>query len=92
MVLESPLSFGLQGLDNLEELYLNSNKLIKIESNLFQYLNKLKIFDLNCNHIEHIYAYGFQGLDNLEELRFGGNPKQQIEPNLIQNMKKLKLI
>ena len=75
MVLESPLSFGLQGLDNLEELYLNSNKLIKIESNLFQYLNKLKILNLNCNHIyAYIYAYGFQ--DNLEELRFGGNPKQ----------------
>ena len=36
-------SNGFQGLNNLEELNLNSNKLAKIESNLFQHLNKLKI-------------------------------------------------
>ena len=48
---------------NLEELNLDSNNLIKVETNSFQHLSKLKKFDLGWYQIEQIDSNGFQGLD-----------------------------
>ena len=45
--------FGFLPHGNLEELDLRENRLIKIESNSLQHLNKLKIFEIS-NQIDQI--------------------------------------
>ena len=63
-----------QGLDNLEELYFDWNRLSKIEANTFHNLKKLKILDLKQNRLDEIAANGFHGLEShLEELNLGEN-------------------
>ena len=38
---------SFNGLENLEELYLNDNKLTKIEAGLFEQLKKLKLLNMS---------------------------------------------
>ena len=85
-------TFGCSNLEefqNLEELNLNNNVLTKIESNSFQYLNKLKKLDLGWNQIEQIDSNGFQGLENLEELDLSENKLTKIKSNTFQQLSKL---
>ena len=79
---------------DLDKLDLAHKKLIKIESNSFQHLNKLQILNLGSNRIEQIEInrFQFQGLDNLEELNLSDNKLTKIESNSFQHLKTLKLL
>ena len=83
---------GFKGLDNLEKLYLRSNKLTKIESNTFQHLTKLKKLNLSENQIEQIDVDGFKGLDNLEKLNLSDNKLSVVESKSFQHFKNIKNI
>ena len=76
--------------ENLELLEIGSTCISRIESNAFEYLNKLKLLILSENQIEQIETNGFQGLDNLEELNLDGNKLTKIELNSFQHLNKLK--
>jgi Leucine-rich repeat (LRR) protein len=65
------------------------NHLTKIESNVFQHMNKLKRLFLCNNQITQIETNGLNGLENLEKLLLDGNRLTEIDSILFQRLNKL---
>ena len=62
------------GLDNLEELYMQSNKIFQIEANTFVSLHStLAYLDLSFNDIKKIRANTFNSLTSLLKLNLNDN-------------------
>jgi Leucine-rich repeat (LRR) protein len=66
--------------DTLKELYLQENKIVKIEN--VNILSKLVILDISYNLVEHI-----EGIDNLKEL-----DALYLTTNKIDNVGELKVL
>ncbi len=79
-----------QGLDNLQELNLNFNKIKSIENATFSCMSKLETLNLNSNELQILYAGTFQGLDNLQKLNLGRNDIKSIENGTFSCLKRLK--
>lgn len=78
--------FTFDGLNRLEILNLEDNKLIKIEKNLFNGLNQLKLLSLESNKIIEIDKTVFNGLDNLELVCLNNNPVSNMFPTLLTSL------
>ncbi|CAF0802950.1 unnamed protein product [Brachionus calyciflorus] len=80
------------GLEFLEDIYLNDNDLSEIESNAFLGLNSVKILSLRGNKLTKITSGMFNGLEMLQELYLGLNKISEIESRGFQDLKNLKFL
>jgi Leucine-rich repeat (LRR) protein len=74
---------------NLKYLFLNGNKLRRIEPNTFKSLDKLLQLTIYDNQIEEIDATMFETLVNLKELDLSCNKLKRIGSNLFSRLVKL---
>lgn len=74
---------ALQDLRDLRELNLSSNKLVKLPSYQFKYLQRLEILDLSNNELITISQQALDGLGSLRRLRLDGNAMQRLDINSI---------
>jgi len=78
-------TFG--GLINLNELYLSSNQISKInDPSTFNSLINLKILSLENNQLVSLNQSIFVGLQNLEEVYLGSNPISQKQPSFVRSL------
>lgn len=77
-----------EGLDNLEELYLNGNNIVTFVPNF----PHLKILHLEHNNITTLTKDIFMPLGELEELHLHYNDLEQISVGVFQNLTNLKLL
>ena len=73
-----------KGLNNLESLYLNDNKIKQLEYGLFNELYNLKELWLESNNIISIDRNVFAGLNQLEKVCLNDNPINIMFPNNIK--------
>ena len=66
---------------HLQTLYLNDNRITKIEKNAFAGLNSLQLLNLSANNIDKIEKNAFEGLNSLQRLNLSGNDIDKIEKN-----------
>ena len=76
--------------DDLYELYLDQNKIEKIEKNTFNGLSSLQSLSLSENEIEKIEENAFNGLSTLKELKLSFNKIKVIEDNTFNGLSSLK--
>jgi len=70
-----------KGFENLEKLYLQENKLMKLEQGLFYNLSNLKELWLESNRIESVDKNIFVGLEKLKKVCLDENPISFKSPN-----------
>jgi Leucine-rich repeat (LRR) protein len=80
------------GLNSLEYLYLQNNKIIIIEQGAFNALSNLKVLVLGENNITTLKAGSFTGLYNLERLNLCDNKFEVIEPGAFSELYSLKYL
>ncbi|MBU5436975.1 leucine-rich repeat domain-containing protein [Tissierella sp. MSJ-40] len=80
--------YAFNGLDRLEELYLNENMINEIEKDAFYGLNNLIHLDMDENYISNIEA--IRNLPNLKELYMRYNDIRDISP--VEDLKNLTLL
>ena len=78
-----------EGMDNLERLHLNVNKLTSVPLNTFMKLTKLKYIDLDNNQIEELPNGLFKNNVNLEKIWLYGNKLKFIGSTLFDGLTKL---
>ena len=74
------------GFDQLEELYLEKNKINKIENGLFNKLTKLRELWLESNAIVSIDRNSFFGSNDLELVCLSKNPVSVLFPNSLASI------
>jgi Leucine-rich repeat (LRR) protein len=77
--------------ENLEELNLRGNKLLKFPQEIFKSYKSLKSLNLSGNEIESLPEEKLKSLEKLEVLHLGGN-KIQTLPNDIGELRNLKVL
>ncbi|XP_077986540.1 uncharacterized protein LOC144440942 [Glandiceps talaboti] len=65
-------SSSLQGLVNLQELYLNGGSITEVADDTFKDLKKLRILDLSNNNFACFPSKSLKPLTNVEIIRFSG--------------------
>jgi hypothetical protein len=91
---EIPLSFFDNSFfENIEKLFLNSNKITNLPENVFEPLKNLKYLNLSRNFIAKIDTRPFKNLSNLVELDLSNNNISNIENHSfdLPELTKLKL-
>ncbi|XP_070592846.1 toll-like receptor 13 [Erythrolamprus reginae] len=76
----------------LERLDLSFNKITKITSDDFRYLNNLKAFYINGNQIAFVSSHTFDNLNNLQELHIGQNSLATITQPFSRSLNKLEVL
>ena len=79
-------SSTFNGLDKLEILNLEDNKIMKIQSGLFKELTNLKKISLESNNIISLDKSAFIGLKNLETVCLSGNPISHMFPSELTSL------
>lgn len=85
-------SLSLNGAENLQMIFLYSNRLTTVNDYCFVHSKNLKILDLSTNKISQIQAFAFNSLNNLEELSLSNNQIKSIEDATFQPLTQLKWI
>ena len=87
--------YALVNLKNLEDLYLNENRIVFVEADLFHDCTKLKVLNLVNNEIERFDAQSLSLLVSLEFFHFYSNRLHAIEsntfPRCLDKLRKLNL-
>ena len=73
----------VDGIENVQDLYLNSNRLRMISSNTFKDLVNIKWIFLQNNKIDFIDENAFRGLRNLEKIKIGANIICRNDPKFV---------
>ena len=72
---------------NLNELYLSSNQIRKIDdASTFSNLLNLKIVNINNNQLVSLNQSIFYGLENLESVFLVNNPICETDPNFVRSL------
>ena len=81
----------LNQLQNLKELYLDSNKISQINDNMFVNLRQLEVLSLRGNNIRLLNnKLAFSGLSfNLNKLNLAANQIETIDSNVLSQLSKL---
>jgi Leucine-rich repeat (LRR) protein len=79
----------LKQFPKLEILFLNMNKLVSLDGNLFQHTRKLQSVDFYANELEHVGENLLTGLENLKYASFQNNPCIDIYANTHQKVQEL---
>ena len=74
---------------HLQTLYLNDNRITKIEKNAFAGLNSLQLLNLSANNIDKIEKNAFEGLNSLLVLNLYANNIDKIENNAFEGLNSL---
>lgn len=85
-------SLSLNGAENLQMIFLYSNRLTTVNDYCFVHSKNLKILDLSSNKISQIQAFAFNSLNNLEELSLSNNQIKSIDDATFQPLTQLKWI
>lgn len=83
---------AFNGVHDLEELYLQHNKIKVIIRGILNSLVKLRILDVSSNHLENIEESSFIGLTNLENVILNDNQLTQLPQTVFASQKQLKYI
>lgn len=84
--------FSIKLFEHLQKLYLNSNKLIKIQPNLFTSLNRLQYLNLGRNYLNKIDDSVFSSLQELEELDLSNNRIDRLDDKIFSELKSLRIL
>ena len=83
---------ALQGLNQLQQLYLGENHLEEIDTHLFENLATLIILDITYNHLKILRSGTFSDLCNLEKLLLTNNQINHLDIGIFQNLINLKFL
>lgn len=83
--------YAFQNLDNLVELFLNSNNITFLSSQCLKYLVSLKYIDLSNNQITNI-NFDKNDLTNLLSLRLKNNLISEIKPEGLASLRSLQFL
>ncbi|KAM3844536.1 uncharacterized protein M6D78_002492 [Vipera latastei] len=90
--ISTPVPIITPNVSLLESLDLSFNKINKITSDDFRYLNNLKTFCINGNQIAFISSHNFDNLSNLQELNLGQNFLKTITQPFSGSLNKLEVL
>ena len=79
-----------EGLEHLESLFLDYNKIKHLKSNQFKELNSLKTLWLHCCQIETLADNCFTQLSQLEDLALNLNRIQRLDSSQFFDLKELR--
>ena len=79
-------SATLTGLTSLQSLRLDSNKITRVEENLFRSLVKLSVLNLESNELVSFNKNALIGLSKLEALCLYNNPISYLIPDQLNDV------
>lgn len=80
------------GLNKLENLYLNDNRFYSLNYQLFRNLVNLKVLKLNNNKLNSLDDKIFEGLSNLKELHLNNNELTLLELKIFNGLNNLECL
>jgi len=83
---------SIQNISNLNQLYLNDNRLIRINSTMLTGLFSLEILDISSNNLNYIDLNGFRDLINLKQLFLYSNQLKMITDYTFFNLNNLTIL
>ena len=87
--IKSLSSGDFNGLSNLEDLYLDNNRLSSLPADVFAGLSNLQNLDLHSNNLSSLPANIFAGLSNLQNLDLYSNNLSSLPANVFAGLSNL---
>ncbi|KAJ8952641.1 hypothetical protein NQ318_020956, partial [Aromia moschata] len=80
----------LQGLSNLEKLYLDKNEIKEVDYNMFKYTPKLRVLHLSRNRISQLPDGLFRNMSDLQQLHLWSNELITLSKETFTGLNELK--